>query len=246
MWRKFDTPQMILDNDAGIDIVLILPDSADYGIFGKLTCDMKCEICHKGDAKAAIHKMVDGKDTELYVCEECARREMRPAIEVSDESGNVLGQIDVKELEQKLSNALFGAIFSMAGKDLLDMTEPKCPRCGLPRSEFRKEGRLGCPACYKAFQNEVEPMIRDMHRGTVHVGKVPSAVARDREASRVAAQLRAAIEEQRFEDAAKLRNRLDELRPKSGYRPARRDAKRNAGDGGTGGAGGDSAGGESC
>ena len=97
MWRKFDTPQMILDNDAGIDIVLILPDSADYGIFGKLTCDMKCEICHKGDAKAAIHKMVDGKDTELYVCEILyVVRDDGTKVQV-DEDGNLIDEPEGSE-----------------------------------------------------------------------------------------------------------------------------------------------------
>ncbi len=173
---------------------------------------MKCEICHKGDAKVAIHKMIDGRDAELYVCEQCARQECKPVIEISDASGKVFGKIDAKEFERKLSNALFGAIFNVAGHQILDLTDAKCPRCGLPRSEFRKNGRLGCVECYKTFANEVEPMIRDMHRGSVHVGKVPSSVRRDREIVRVTAQLRTAISEDRFEDAAALRDKLNELR----------------------------------
>ena len=173
---------------------------------------MKCEICHKGDAKVAIHKIIDGKDNELYVCEECARQGPNPVIEISDVSGRVLGKIDRKEFERKLSEALFGAIFNVAGDEILDFTDAKCPRCGMPRSEFRKNGRVGCGECYKVFANEIEPMIRDMHRGTVHVGKVPSFVARDHEISRVAAQLRSAIAEDRYEDAVVLRDRLNELR----------------------------------
>lgn len=62
-------------------------------------------------------------------------------------------------------------------------------------------------------------MVRDMHRGTVHVGKVPSAVARGRESSRLAAQLRTAIAEQRFEDAAMIREKLAALSPDADAKP---------------------------
>ena len=33
---------------------------------------MKCEICHENDAKVAVHRMVDGTEKELYVCQKCA------------------------------------------------------------------------------------------------------------------------------------------------------------------------------
>ena len=36
---------------------------------------MKCEICHNHDAQAAIYVEADGETKELYVCNECARRE---------------------------------------------------------------------------------------------------------------------------------------------------------------------------
>ena len=176
---------------------------------------MKCEICHRNDAKAAIHKMVGGEDAELYVCEECARRESsRAAARRSGrDDSNSAPEIDMEELQEKLSNALFDAILSVAGPDLADMTEPSCQRCGTTLSEFRKNTLLGCPECYRCFSNEVEAMIRDMHRGTVHVGKVPSAVTRGRESARLAAQLRNAIAEQRFEDAARIQAKLDAVSP---------------------------------
>ena len=36
---------------------------------------MKCELCHKADAKAAIVRENDGGEQELYVCEACAKAE---------------------------------------------------------------------------------------------------------------------------------------------------------------------------
>ena len=36
---------------------------------------MKCELCHQKDAETAIQVGKDGVEEELYVCQECARKE---------------------------------------------------------------------------------------------------------------------------------------------------------------------------
>ncbi|MGI6497113.1 MAG: UvrB/UvrC motif-containing protein [Kiritimatiellia bacterium] len=179
---------------------------------------MKCEICHERNASVAIHKTVDGKDCELYVCAGCAKREgapsdaSRPGVEISGESA-APSAASMEALEEKLSGLLFHAIFDAVGGDLAAMSDIHCPKCGLTRVQYRKEGRLGCPACYRAFGAEFASMIQGMHRGTVHVGKIPASVSCKREADRVAAKLRLAVKEQRYEDAARLRDRLRQLRP---------------------------------
>lgn len=42
---------------------------------------MKCELCHKADAKKAIERLIDGKNEELYVCEECAKEDRRERLQ---------------------------------------------------------------------------------------------------------------------------------------------------------------------
>ena len=178
---------------------------------------MKCEICHEGDAVAAIHKSVDGKDRELYVCAKCAEREgsaasAHRAASPRDAKPDGAAGMTPEEFGKKLSGMLAHAIFDAVGGSLAEMTDTRCPKCGITRAEYRKEGRLGCPACYRAFAGELEPAILDMHRGSVHVGKVPGAVVRNREAAHLEAKLRHAVAEQRFEEASDLRERIRRLK----------------------------------
>ena len=42
--------------------------------------------------------------------------------------------------------------------------EVRCPTCGITHSEFRSGMRLGCPVCYKTFEEELAPEIREMQR----------------------------------------------------------------------------------
>ena len=74
-------------------------------------------------------------------------------------------------------------------------------------------GRLGCPSCYTVFQTALEPLLEKIHGGTRHVGKAPdesSAVDRSRERRLVALrrELQAVVREERYEEAAGLRDRL--------------------------------------
>ena len=57
--------------------------------------------------------------------------------------------------------------------------ELKCPRCGFTQADFKKSGRLGCPECYKTFAEGLEGLLKTMHKGTRHVGKVPEVAAPD-------------------------------------------------------------------
>ena len=61
--------------------------------------------------------------------------------------------------------------------------EVKCPRCGFTQADFKKAGRLGCPECYKTFAEPLEGLLKTMHKGTRHVGKVPESLRQNRDLS---------------------------------------------------------------
>jgi protein arginine kinase activator len=46
-----------------------------------------------------------------------------------------------------------------------------CPVCGFTQADFKKTGRLGCSACYDVFGESLESMLKNMHKGSEHVGK---------------------------------------------------------------------------
>jgi protein arginine kinase activator len=93
-----------------------------------------------------------------------------------------------------------------------------CPFCGLSTTDFREIGRLGCPQCYPTFEEYLRGLLRRIHGGTHHVGKVylpPDPTASDLQ-KRLAAlkkKLERAVEAEDFERAANLRDEIRTLEP---------------------------------
>ena len=163
---------------------------------------MKCEICGLKDAVIHIRQMQKDLVHELHVCEECAQEK---------------GLIREEESELPIANLLSGLL---EGKDVTGATvevKDACPRCGMKASEFRKQGKLGCPACFEAFDKDVRAIVSQMASRPRHTGKVPAALlAAHQEASQgdnLREELKEAVEHEEYELAARLRDRLRELEP---------------------------------
>lgn len=151
---------------------------------------MLCESCHKNEATVHLTQVIDGTVKKMHLCGECAAK-----------SG-----VDVQS-PVELADLLLGL------KRAADDTS--CPKCNMRRSDFKKTGRLGCPACYDAFKEELMPLLKSMHRGTQHAGKTPHRASAAGEAENVEAlerQLQEAIAHEQYERAAQLRDRIREYR----------------------------------
>jgi len=94
-----------------------------------------------------------------------------------------------------------------------------CESCGTTHQDFKKGGRLGCEACYHVFRPVLEPLLDGMHAGNKHLGKVPSRSVRKKSEvdnlDQLRKDLKTAIEEENYEKAAELRDRLKKLESKS-------------------------------
>lgn len=115
---------------------------------------MLCDICHQRDATIHLTQVINNDVRKLHLCEACAR-----------ESG-----VDVDT--PSLTELLLG--FGESAEPSVPAKGRVCPACKLRQSDFKKTGRLGCPECYEAFEQELSPMLRAMHRRVQHVGKHPS------------------------------------------------------------------------
>ena len=157
---------------------------------------MLCECCQEREATIHVTQVVNGEGRELHLCEECA-----------EEHGlNVQGAMSVPEL-------LFGT-----GPTRGEAAAPAkaCPQCHLRKTDYKKRGRLGCPACYDTFAEELAPVLAAMHKGTAHTGKIPrrfreSGPAGTPRATRredLLRQMEAALKAENYEEAARLRDRL--------------------------------------
>ena len=155
---------------------------------------LKCDLCSK-PATVHLTQIVDNKVHKVDLCEACAQEKG-----VTDPSGFSLSDLLLKaslNMEQPSSGA-------------------RCEQCGFTPADFKKLGRFGCPACYDAFKGLLDPMLDGMHRGTSHTGKVPrAALARkslyDR-LTRLEGDLSEAIKSERYEDAARCRDEINQVK----------------------------------
>src|SRR5262249_42979066 len=94
----------------------------------------------------------------------------------------------------------------------------KCPKCGFTQADFKKAGRLGCSECYTTFAEGLEGLLKTMHKGTRHLGKVPQALQQTRDLAErrkvLQKKLNKAVEDENFEQAAILRDELRQVSEK--------------------------------
>ena len=90
-----------------------------------------------------------------------------------------------------------------------------CPQCGFSMEDFQKVRRFGCASCYKVFASELAPMLRGMHKGATHVGKVPEGLIeshfRIQRIEELQEKLAQAIASESYEEAAELRDEIRKL-----------------------------------
>jgi protein arginine kinase activator len=94
----------------------------------------------------------------------------------------------------------------------------RCGFCGLAFKDFRESGRLGCPHCYSTFETPLRALLRRIHGGTQHMGKVylppdPSASEMEKRLETLRRKLQRAVETEDFERAARLRDEIRTLEP---------------------------------
>ncbi|MEZ5964717.1 MAG: UvrB/UvrC motif-containing protein [Planctomycetota bacterium] len=91
---------------------------------------------------------------------------------------------------------------------------PVCPACGTSAADFKSRGRFGCARCYETFRASVLPLLERVHDATRHQGRFPAQqIERGLPDSLedLRRRLEAAIQNENYEEAASLRDRLRTL-----------------------------------
>ncbi len=87
-----------------------------------------------------------------------------------------------------------------------------CPGCHLTLAEFKMRGRLGCSRCYDVFRPALLPLLERVHDAVTHRGRFPGKTATPPSRTVNVAELRSrladAIAQERYEEAAVLRDTL--------------------------------------
>ena len=92
----------------------------------------------------------------------------------------------------------------------------KCPVCGFTQADFKKTGRLGCAHAMQLSPKAWTRLLKTMHKGTEHVGKVPQRAHRELRAERSHAHSATttcskAVAEENYETAAAFRDEIKQL-----------------------------------
>lgn len=158
---------------------------------------LACQLCHEQPATVHLTNIDAGEKRERHLCDACAEKEG-----VIPKPVNVMASLEA---------------FVQTGKaPAQQVSGLTCPQCKLTFVEFRNKGVLGCPADYDAFEKALNPLIERAHQGASHhVGKTPRrlGVARstDGDLIRLRRELTRAVDDERFEDAASIRDTIRSL-----------------------------------
>lgn len=164
---------------------------------------MLCCVCKEKEATVHLTQIAGDKMQKVDLCEECAKQKG-----VNDPAGFSLADLLLglgasSEIDQ-----------STAGNEL------KCAKCGFTQADFKKAGRLGCSECYTTFADGLEGLLKTMHNGIRHVGKVPQALQQNRDLSErlktLQKKLAKAVDDENFEQAALLRDEIKQTSAKLG------------------------------
>jgi protein arginine kinase activator len=175
---------------------------------------MLCERCKNIEATIHLTEIIKDVKSEVHLCESCAR-EIGLNSKLSNFSLSIpemLSFLDVSEVDEVTAGSV-------------------CKSCGLSFMDYSKENKLGCPDCYVHLEDSLKSVIAGYHGAIRHVGKQPSGLAGvaagtyartvrtlppKQSLDELKKQLNRAVYEERYEEAARLRDRINELERERG------------------------------
>ncbi len=181
---------------------------------------MLCDNCGKHEANVQYTEVINGEKRQMLLCQECSKK---------------LG-INNYDLDFPISFSSFFGDFldDFEESDFLPTLdikkEIKCNRCNMTFDEFMNTGKFGCSHCYKSFKEKIDPMLKKIHGNNHHIGRIGDIknnnsyieeenLKNDKNKHQgesnkkdnleiLKDKLKTAIKEERYEDAAKLRDEI--------------------------------------
>ncbi|ADY54661.1 UvrB/UvrC protein [Syntrophobotulus glycolicus DSM 8271] len=169
---------------------------------------MICENCHVREAKVHFTKIANGQTGVMHLCQKCAQKIQGFGF------GIYPGMVS------DFLQALFEAESNKQFVQSENKETEKCPLCGMTLSKIQQHGKIGCSECYNQFEPQLEVLLRKIHGGGFHVGRVPAhgrpELQSRNELQQLRKKLQEAVHSEEFEEAAVLRDRIKELEKTAG------------------------------
>lgn len=173
---------------------------------------MLCQNCRKNEANIRYTQIINGVKTEIALCSSCAKKTGMDGLEIPDFPINFhsfLGDFFNDYAENSLLPSLHG-------------TTVKCKKCGTTYDDFIDNGMFGCSDCYDTFGAPIDSLLKNLHGTAKHIGRGSQSIVdsinnipnkknvrnKSSEKSDLQKELEKAINEERYEDAARIRDEL--------------------------------------
>lgn len=180
---------------------------------------MYCDKCGQNYANVKYTQIINGNRKEMFLCRECSK-------ELGIDKFNI--PIDFSSF---LSDFFIGFEEENNIPQLLKSKELKCNRCNLTFEDFVNTGRFGCKECYSNFEEKIDPLLRSIQGANRHIGRIGKIESEEKEKMEnwedekekikdtmklgeiyeLRRQLKVAIKEEKYEEAANLRDRIKEI-----------------------------------
>ena len=131
---------------------------------------MLCQICKANPATIHIQEIVNGETNTLHICAECAKKR-------NLSEGNAANS-HFHEMLERLTQAIANSA-DLKLAELFEQKKPQeeeaqdvlCNACGTSWQAYKKNGKLGCAACYEQFgQLLIEETALDQQRNVDRPG----------------------------------------------------------------------------
>ena len=162
-----------------------------------------CSACNRQEASYHLTEVSSDGMKQVPICHLCAAAR---GLKLGAKDQDVL---DTAEIWADIIEDLMRSKASEGTESL------RCGSCGINFKKFEREMKLGCPRCYQTFRGDLCSVLQDYNGTDQHVGKIPYKIGRQLDLQQrllhLKENLRQAVLEERFEEAARLRDEMDDL-----------------------------------
>jgi protein arginine kinase activator len=174
---------------------------------------MNCQDCGSEGAFVHLTEIVGDEVRSIWLCPTCSRSRQEKGVGPSD--SNAEFKNDSESLAAFLGEGSPGSEASDQ-----DQGVGVCPACDYRLDRWRLTNLLGCPRCYQAFSEFLVPHLNRFHGNASHFGKFPTQYSDDSNnlssLKRIRLALDKAVAREDFEEAARLRDSLLQLKSGKG------------------------------
>ena len=167
-----------------------------------------CQNCGKNEANFRYTQIINGVKKEIILCSECAKKLGLDNMEMPISFSNFIGDFFNDYVEDSLLPSF-------------STNSVKCKTCKMSYNDFINTGMFGCSDCYDIFSNPIDSLLKNLHGTAKHIGRGAKEIANNKiktkkvkqpdEKEDMQKELDKAIKEERYEDAAKIRDKIKEM-----------------------------------